>query len=373
MGSITSINLGTLYGTYANVPKMNNSENKSPLYAISDNSEASEIKELNRDTDWVNACVNSYNSPTNVKKLFITSDQIVDIFYTPFITKGQKTTEGCYRLRKVSDINDAINDIIKYEQSRCGDLAYSQKVEQNYKLTGKALSFLTTPWVLSNIEEVYIDLSCMFTENMINTVGANNVIRVYQSKNAQVLSKNISNIIEFISGTNIDMLTKQLQRLKVIGIIPNLNELITSGAVQKFYNNGVFALEATKNGINIKENSAFYFTERLKIMDDGRLSIRPYYKFDKEVLSSFADKFYADTQEERNKQREKIESEKKKQEYESKTPLEHKLADITDACDYQVARNVLRLVVARFDATTKNKIYSDLSEPVKGIYQDILK
>ena len=66
---------------------------------------------LNRDPLWGGTSGHSYNSPTNVRRVYLSHSHICLEFYTPFILKGQPSSEGKFRIRPVREnLLQAIKD-----------------------------------------------------------------------------------------------------------------------------------------------------------------------------------------------------------------------------------------------------------------------
>ena len=147
MGNV-KLNLNTLYSEKIHVPTIRGSANRSPLYA-NDSSNADELRNINRDTEWLAHAAKTYNSPTNVRRIILTKKCVVIQFYKPFIVNNEPDSEYWrYRVAD-SDIADAV-DYLVYSALNAnnanGDMAYDKS--NHYSITGNILQPIRAwmPW-----------------------------------------------------------------------------------------------------------------------------------------------------------------------------------------------------------------------------------
>lgn len=328
---MAQLNLTHLYGAYIHVPTIKGSSNRSPLYALSgSDTQADELKNLNRDQEWLKHSETTYNSPTNVRRIIATDQSVTLQFYKPFIHNGKPSTEGNWRTRSIANLNlnqAKLNLAKQYLNTQGADLAY-QGTKSADKFIGSPLMCLRTPWVLSNIEEVIIDETCLFSNRVTETlVSPVNVAKLYIAKRVGGLYKNPHAIIAKLINLDRDAIKNQFPRLKSITIVPDLANKTTGIEYSKLLTKNIGTLydKLVENGI-IEENNcihAEYISNNT--IDSGNITTRNYYKFDKEVLSKFAREFEQILSNERIEIREQAKAAQAAKEESMKTPFEKEL------------------------------------------------
>ena len=255
-----------------------------PLYALSgDNSDSSglsklELKDLaNRGEEWRNAVKLTYTSPTNLRLLALSTKGCLLGFHKNPIINGKPSTTG--RFKKVStqsalqyrlnidkfDLNAAINSFKS---------GFGSNVRVQYTITGNPLRNLASPWITSNIEEVYVDVKLLITDKLLSQ--SKPVVNDDYIKQWAFDALNVSSIND---------LQKKFPRLRCIAVIPDLETMI---AKWKPTDITISKLEAAK----IMEKAPKLVTNIYSLSEDDvniskPLIIRSYYKFDKEILSQY--------------------------------------------------------------------------------------
>lgn len=114
-----------------------------PLYRRVENSQ--DVTEASNKTEkWLKTVERAYNSPSNIRKLWITSKFIAVKYYKPMV--GGNTTINVQSMAKLG-IDEALE-----ECSRTG-----QPLRNVKQFNGNPLAAIYSPWVCSNIEEIYFD------------------------------------------------------------------------------------------------------------------------------------------------------------------------------------------------------------------------
>ena len=168
---VAIINLGKLISRALHVPHIDGY----PVYGRVD------YELEGRSKDWYKKLKDGNNSPSNIRRVFITMDGVLLSFYSSVGGLGRNT-------------------FVKYDTDLIGS------IRDGAELTSHVLNSFNTEWVLSNIEELYID-SSIFLNTEYNK------------------SSNITqDIIEGIVRQYIDI--SKYSRLLIIGYIPNLIDLL---------------------------------------------------------------------------------------------------------------------------------------------------
>lgn len=294
--AVNTVNLNSVYKRYIHVPTLK-SDPLSPLYALSDMNDTEALKLLNASDEWKMACRNNYNSPTNVRRIFISKNNVLIEFHKPMIVKGKPDEQGKFRKFTVKEnLDDAYRGVIKQAQS---GITYNDKDSTIYKIEGTPLRGLTTPWVLSNIEEIYVDPFVLLSQSVYSELNLSilNVISLIKDGKLSQLNNNPNigaNIVKALTGLNLESVKKQLPRLRFIGIIPELGGLIQSEVIKKFVVNlnktyrYLGASMLNNEDSPLSHNKCFVF--RIESPEVG-IETRNRYKFDKEILTAYANSY----------------------------------------------------------------------------------
>lgn len=340
---MAQLNLTNLYGSYIHVPTIKGSSNRSPLYALSgSDTQADELKNLNRDPEWIKHSEVTYNSPTNVRRIIATDQSVTIQFYKPFIHNGKPSTEGNWRTRSLAHLNlDKAKENLanQYLSQQGADLAYSKNQSVD-KFTGSPLLCIKTPWVLSNIEEIIIDETCLFSNKITETVlSPVNVAKLFIAKRVGGLYKNPNALISRLLNMDAGAIKNQFPRLKSITIVPDLANktkgleynLLLKGNIGTLYD------KLIEIGVIEKNNCVHAEYIPSNAIDKGNITTRTYYKFDKEVLSKFAREFEQTLSSEREAIREQARIELEAKVESLKTPFEKELDRIASESGIEVA------------------------------------
>lgn len=379
MGTNT-VNLKSIYKTLIHIPNVKNKDS-SPLYALNDDKETDdEVKNLVKSPEWIEACKNNYNSPTNVRKLYITKNHVKIEFYKPIIVGGKPTQNGLIIERSVpSDVNEIIMGRTNLYNNSMNDMAYIASKLNSLKINGSILSLLNTPWVLSNIEEVYIDTVGLYSENIRGLIGDYNLAVMEYNKNVAPLRKNIKQIVNLMLGFSINEnnISQKFPRLRFVAIIPDLDKYLglVSSQRKSIDEDGIknvllYKLKSIQD-FDISK-SAIYTTENAKRVEDGKLSIRTYYKFDKEFLKPFTDKWQQRVAESIAKKKQEEKEIRQKQIDESMLEVERKLNDIAIETSNKEAIAILRIATSWLSKQDKQELLNTFTPDGKNKFGSVL-
>lgn len=225
----------------------------------------------------------NYSSPTNIRRVFITSNKVLVQTYKPIIKSGKPDVNGCWNVSSLEKEN--IKDIfINNEKER---------------FTGNILKVFSKPWVISNIEEIYIDWTLLISDDIQNRFpeAAQLLQSIINNSGGRLIKSDLpQRIFEDANGGNIKSIRERYPRLKCISMISNLEQVINS-QFDKSKSNGstedfsMLWIESETNKELVKKSNSVVIINTL-FDDIGRVNrnfaIRDgVYKFDAEVLKPY--------------------------------------------------------------------------------------
>lgn len=254
-----------------------------------------------------------YSSPNNIRRLFITGNQVVIQTYKPFKT-GKKYEQGCWytiKLKNEDNIYSAAMQNVKYNT----DIqAYQMAVEsfgttdikkpERIQITGNPFKILNKPWVMSNIEEVYLDWSILSTTEVTerNAELVDFLNYTASGESGKIINNSQGLMQLFFDGNviNVKSLRNRYGRLKCLAVITNLDYLLNNNYYKGKPNIDVLNeyskcwYEYDVNVELIKQSSSNLIINRLT---DGIDNSNPkfttrsgIYKFDADTLDTFFDR-----------------------------------------------------------------------------------
>lgn len=371
-----NISLTSLYKHYIHVPNIKGTKSN-PLYAINDDKVTSdEISGIDRSPEWISASKNSYNSPTNVRRLIITKEHVRIDFYRPIIVNGKQSTEGLTRTRAVNSVlSEMITERTNLLLGKAAPPASKENDPMRYNITGSVLSLIRTPWVLSNIEEIYMDTTCLYTDKLRARIGDLTLAKMEAAKSVSPLKNSAETLVKTLLGVPDlnDAIDKQFQRLKIIGIIPNLEDFMQIKVIKDgMFNSDTFLSVIKDSPTFNKQNYILYKTKNAGKPEDGKLAIRSYYVFDANYLQPYTNKWQNELKVALDKAAAtRAEAEIKRIE-ESKTEVEKQLDLIENTKSLDDARTILRIAVSWLSPGEKKEILDSLTESCKSKYSIVL-
>jgi len=225
----------------------------------------------------------NYSSPTNIRRVFITSNKVSVQTYKPIIKSGKPDVNGCWNVSSLEKEN--IKDIFVNNEKE--------------RFTGNILKVFSKPWVISNIEEIYIDWTLLLSDDIQNRFpeAAQLLQSIINNSGGRLIKSDLpQRIFEDANGGNIKSIRERYPRLKCISMISNLEQVINS-QYDKGKSNGStedFTALWIENEINkrlIEQSNSVIILNTL-FDDIGRVNrnfaIRDgVYKFDAEILKPY--------------------------------------------------------------------------------------
>ncbi len=374
MASFTNVNLYSIYRNCCHVPYMKEDPNMIPLYAFVPGTNNDEVSKLSKDAAWVEACKTTYNSPTNVRRVIITASRFYVQTYVPFMRNGKTSTEGNWFIRK----NPGEEQLESCKRSMFNCILTGvtpPKGEKISRLIGKPFSCIKMPWVLSNITELVLDESILYHQSVLAELSkqfsTDEIAKIYKMNNIKPLSKIfLSAMFPALTGdTQPADYFSNLQKLKAIYVVSGLEEVLNGdkqllGKLGKLTGKTVVYELLDQNIIEPKQVISIQNQECPRV-DNGEISVRTYYKFDKEVLYKYAASFRSVVDAEyKNKENSLDESSKQKQV--EKCPEEIALAQIISEAGIDIALESWIIATAAMKPTERAEIISKFSPELKG-------
>ena len=190
----------------------------------------------------------NYNSASNIRRLFITGNCIYVQYYASYIVSdvasGDKFAKRSFNAD--DDIFKAASEIVSYDMNMSKymmDKTINNKAKEPDKVvvTGKALGIIANPWVMGNIEEIYIDWTFLLSEdvkpyfpNLCNTGFYNAALSKSPQINKIIVDGAESdNLLSYFmkvnsDGVKADKLRDRFPRLRTLALISNLSDIMNN-------------------------------------------------------------------------------------------------------------------------------------------------
>ena len=377
---VTKINLDNLVSYYIHRPILSGkgTDGLPPLYARSGTeSESTYDSEGMKNLIWQNNSKNTYNSPTNIRRLFIGGHKVYIQYYQPYISNG--ASSGRYWVEYTYSSKDDIGELAK-------NIANSQSPD-TVQFTKTGLGALSSHWKVSNIEELFITPDILLSYDVMQWMP--NAIKIYQiavRSNPGSLFKDqtILGIFEKVNGGNIQSIRSRYPRLKTLGLITNIEQMMKVENAQNLREGLPTSLSdlgqrwvshankigATKLGTCIICDVPF--ESKSSLFD---FAVRPgIYRFDAEVLSPYVEKYKSRVLELGRMQRDKksgkaVEEEDKQI---KKSEFEVYLDELSDKFDINIVQGVIKLGMSAYNSEEIDKEFSLMTEEGRLKYRKLL-
>lgn len=239
------INLDRLVANYVHRPKLKGVSDLLPLYAKSDSYNGGNDTTFNNKgfskPEWVTESGNKYNSPNNIRRIFIGKSHVFIQYYKPI--HGDSAT-GCWRRYTFSDEDNLESLVMK---SNSGEI---ELLRSGFGAFGGSY------WVTSNIEEIYI--TPLVLASKYYTSGNESFNRLVKnlievelngtSKSNNTIA-NLPVIYSIFCGNYFDdfdkkpldeqlkLSRKKFPRLRVLAYMSNIDEILESPGAQSIGSN----------------------------------------------------------------------------------------------------------------------------------------
>lgn len=377
MATITK-NIDTILSKAVNGPKVDGI----PLYTRIDGGQDGFSSQATKSVKWEQASQHTYSSPTNIKRLFITGKRVVIETFKPIISNNKPDGRGCWReiALKEDNLYDIATQAVKSIQGLSTD---------RITLKGTGLGVLSSPWVLSNIEEVYFDWTILASDINRNKIqDCNALLGAYVTgKRGLIKSQVPLDILVESNSCNIKNMRSRFPRLKCVAMISELDSILSVRSYKG--NQNIDSLEASAKiwlelDTNIKlvkmSNSLMVICKTNKDIPyyNTNFSLRDgLYKYDKDVLRPFFDSY---TQRVKNKYREDNKKTEKQVEVQStedirteKSELEQLLDSMESNSSKADIKSVLLISLAGCKNSEVEEIFSEMTPEGEKKYREMLK
>ena len=202
-----------------------------PLYArVGNESESTIDANALKDPVWIAKAQESFNSPTNVRRLFIGDRKVYIQYYVPYIMNGKSADKlwAEYSYEQGNSLEDMVNDAESYKQRQQEALANRTKMPPKLSITKTGLGGISAHWKMSNIEEVYVTPSIVYSEDVQRIIGpglAQQVLGLVRQSPVGKLGKltNVLTIFEAANGGNIKNIRSRFPRLRTVAFMTNID------------------------------------------------------------------------------------------------------------------------------------------------------
>lgn len=229
------VNLDTLISYYIHRPLIQGKgyENLPPLYGrIGAESESSFDKDGIQNPIWQERSKHTYNSPTNIRRIFIGDEKVYVQYYQPYI-KDDKSSGVYWSIHSYKN-NEAIGELAR--QILNGDFQNEEGkiVRTNFSRTG--LGALSTHWKVSNIEEIYFTPNLLLSLDIRNWFGQ---AAALYNKAMSISGKLVENpiplaIFEKVNGDNIKNIRTRFPRLRTVAVASNIDAMMSTPGARNF-------------------------------------------------------------------------------------------------------------------------------------------
>ncbi len=279
-----------------------------PLYSrIGNEIEVQSDAQALKDPDWVKTSLHTYNSPTNVRRLFIGEHKVFIQFYQPPISKGKSSGEYWKEVsfKNEDDLELMVKSIESFPMKQQEALMNRSKIPSKPRVTKTGLGGLSSKWKMSNIEEIYISPAILYSEDVIRIAGNKSaiILNMFKSTPQGYWAKDDSplRLFEDSNGSNIKNIRTRFPRLRTVAIMSNIDTVLKMPNAQNLREGlpssvaelGTNWYEHAKNagigGAFSVVISPVPFENKGPVVE---FSTRPgIYKFDAEVLEIYAQKY----------------------------------------------------------------------------------
>lgn len=394
---MAKINLDKLIEGAVHGPRVDNFVlyGKVPEYKAATEHDKAEMNSVK----FIKASEQTYNSPNNIRRVFITHGSVSVQYYSPYILKG-KANSSNWKTKSIRDLGlkEAAEASIMMEANRTQNIM-QQVLEgkQNIQLTGNGLKWIVRPWVCSNIEELYFDYTLLATENNKQTINGITDAIFKLVSNQPCMDKSIIpyEIFKAATGVTDDTLKEKFPRLRMIALISNLDDIISSDRFNKL--GRVTSVDESKvTWIQDKTNMGLiqqvggmnlYFTVNSYLRDyfaskgnefksdafNSTLEVRSgIYKFDKLVLDGLKDKLAKAKESTRINTSNENPISSNMDKSSNKSDEEIKLDNILAKDGEQVVSRVVKLTVLGMKKSDVEELFNRMSSEGKQKYMKMV-
>lgn len=228
------------------------------LYPVLDNysGKTEGASNQNKSSQFMAKSKIAYNSPTNIRRLFITCSGVVVEYYLPPVIQGSESR----RITKVafssvidsdlgvSNFKDIAQKLISYQEEVKSHMLEKQinknaKEPIQYTVTGNPFGVISNIYACNNIEEIYIDWTMMISQDIQPYAGGSchgldlrllvpYINNEFSSGIVQDKSGILKGLFKTSNGLNSDNaeIRTRFPRLKLIAFVPSLDNILNDAS-----------------------------------------------------------------------------------------------------------------------------------------------
>lgn len=278
-------NLESIVSGKVHIPRVDNL----PLYVRVDGGVDDEINKNKKTDKWESVSHKIYNSPDNVRRVFITHKGVYIQLYKSI--KGLEK-DGKFIYKKYDDNTKELISRLKASGGR-----YNLGEKRVDRLVGSGIGGICRSWVCSNIEEVYFDWVIFLSEDIKN-MGYGDIYNEYIVKGIDIPRDVIEGIFKRYCLSSVSDIKVRYPRLRSYGYIRDLDKEMeyinsVSGSLKDellakelgsrpWYLNKLVAKCKVEHGVSLVE------LDKAKVKNDEDFSIKSnIYKYDRDILDGF--------------------------------------------------------------------------------------
>lgn len=287
--------------------------------------ESTQMTEAEKDAEFIEKSKSNFNSPTNIRRVFVTHNKVYVHYYCPYIVNnspcGKYTSEvelipvpgnkstTLYEIASSMAEFSEINQAFKTQGGRAASTVFAEQGRKIYKTSGTMINILSSYYACNNIEELYFDWTLLMSNDLeaylpvTHRITANRAV-LNNWTHSDSYKQNYDNFMLELMCQILDLRTKEdilkkFPRLKAIGIISNLADIMKNPAV--INGNGLLQNRTdTKAWLEVnseliqRSNSIVQISFLQQQLSKPNYTFKikdQQYKFDHDYLKDYVDKY----------------------------------------------------------------------------------
>lgn len=364
-------------------------------------------KKVEKDPIYLQQSKVVYNSPTNIKRIFITGTHIYITYHTSPVDKKSsngRISGGRHHSASIKTLNNDKNlfeiakELLDLDQKKAAfeaERAVNPKAEltvYNVNGTGSGttnnlIKALSAGWVASNVEEFYFDWTALLPSEvfsmLFNNIGsASNLINMFlnsQGNNKIVENDYIKNLVTKFNSGGVRDFTKRFPRLRFAAMISNLdaiyNQVEDKGDIEGYGDSHSDNVKTwfSRNKSIIEQQGGVVFCSKF----DGSLqdykTKEQQYLFDNEKLKTFFETNISKLKQvERDNRYAQTSTDTEEDIAIEVGPIESKLLQLEQELGTENFKRLLQLSITGVKVNELNEIFKVFTKPNRERYKAII-
>jgi hypothetical protein len=352
MGKQEILNLNKIVSTRIHTPRVDGN----PIYARVDGGMDTGDKDSGKTEKWSRVVANSYTSPDNIRRVFITCRAVYTHLYQPIYGYKDKSL----RIEKKMGA-----DFVSLLSAR-----FEQGIALPCRVKGNGLSAIYKPWVCSNIEEIYFDSTLLLSEDIFPG-GREYIDSITEYGSCALPVESIQELFMRYCMDGVTDISSRYPRLRAIGHIALLSDIYDnfdydSKSGRVWADNEIVMGEVQEHRANV----CLVGSGKEMI---GRKSLKSnIYMFDRNVLENYFEKLSSIAMEQSRSNSEKISTEKSVnndgEKGLNKSELELLLDKILEASNEEILAKSIAIAMVHVKDEVKQSELDSMSERGRALY-----